>query len=448
MRLRRLVLGPLALLALAQPAAADIREFTLPTQPAGPSGITAGPDGNLWVAAAGSDRIARVTPTGAITEFVLVAGREPTDITMAGGRIFFTARNGDRIGRLDPSDANIQGSISEFIVPGAGSNPTAIAAAPDGNLFFTQPSSDQIGRMTPAGVVTENGSGGTSPTGIAAGPDGGLWYTLRGESNIGRNDTSNAMTGQFNPPLVPGLPSRFGNITSGPGGALWYVDSGLDHVRRITTAGGHSQFAAPAGSGLDGIAAGPDGALWLTAARSGKILRMTTGGAVSQYSLPSASSGPADIVAGPDGALWFTERLSGRVGRITTNTTPDALPTGPRGPAGPAGPSGPGGPGGPAGQSRLVLVAFQVSPRRPRGGRRLRVRFAITGAAQTSLRVQRGRGRARTVARKRVRRPGVTTIAWNGKIARKRARRGRYTLTVRATANGRTVNSRLRVRLR
>jgi streptogramin lyase len=447
MLLRRLVLGPIALFAVAQPAAADVREFTLPTQPAGPAGITVGPDGNLWVAAARSDRIARVTPGGAVTEFTLPAGREPTDITTSGGLIYFTEREGDRIGRLDPAAGNIQASISEFIVPGADSHPTAITPGPDGNVWFSQPDGDQIGRITPAGVVTETG-GGDSPTGIVGGPDDGIWYTTAGDSQVLRSTTAMVLTNIFRPPGLPSVPSRFGNMTNGPDGALWYVDSGLDHVRRITTAGAHSQFAAPAGSGLDGIATGPDGALWLTGARSGRIFRVTTGGAVSQYSLPNVHSGPTDIVAGPDGALWFTERLSGRVGRITTNTTPDALPTGPRGPAGPAGSPGSAGPGGPAGQSRVVLVAFQVSPRRPRAGRRLRVRFVITGAAQTSLRVQRGRARARTVARKRVRRAGVTTIAWNGKIARKRARRGRYTLTVRATANGRTVNSRLRVRLR
>ena len=45
-----------------------IDEFALPTLLAGPRGITAGPDGNLWVAESDVDQIARVTPDGVVTE--------------------------------------------------------------------------------------------------------------------------------------------------------------------------------------------------------------------------------------------------------------------------------------------------------------------------------------------------------------------------------------------
>ena len=302
---------------------------------------------------------------------------------------------------------------NEFAVPGAGSQPTGIAAGPDGNLWFTETGSDQIGRITTAGVVTE-----------------------------------------FTPPTLEQSASRLGAITAGPEGALWYTDAGLDHVGRITTAGAHSRFPAPGGSGLGGITTGPDGALWLTEGRAGRIARMTTSGAVSEYTLPTPGGGPAYVTPGPDGALWFTESLASQVGRITTDTAADALPTGPEGPGGPAGPTGPEGPQGPpgaqgpAGTTRLVLVAFQVRPSRPRAGRRLRVRFVITAAAQTSLRVRRVGGRTRRVARKNVRRAGIRTLTWNGRLGKRRARRGRYVLIVRATRQGRTVSSRLRVRLR
>src|SRR5829696_3131341 len=209
---------------------------------------------------------------------------------------------------------------------------------------------------------------------------------------------------QTSSPFPRWSPRPLGAIAQGPDGALWFVDEGLDHVRRITTSGGHTQFPGPAGSGLSGIASGPDGALWLTGARSGKIVRMTTGGGLSEYTLPTQGAGPTGITAGPDGALWFTERLSGAIGRISTDTLPDALPTGPPGPQGPQGSPGP------AGQSTLVVVAFQVRPARPRAGRRLRVRYAITGPADVELQVKRGRGRARTVARRSVRRAGAATI--------------------------------------
>jgi hypothetical protein len=169
---------------------------------------------------------------------------------------------------------------------------------------------------------------------------------------------------------------------------------------------------------------------------------MTTGGGLSQYTLPTGGAGPTGITAGPDGAMWFTERLSGAIGRISTDTAPDALPSGPAGPQGPQGPQG--APGG----TTLVVVAFQVLPARPQAGRRLKVRFAITGPANVALQVKRGRARARTVARRSVRRAGVGTLPWNGRLGRRRARPGRYALIVRAARDGLSASSRLRVRLR
>ena len=110
-----------------------------------PTGIAAGPDGNLWFTQQGnSGAIGRITPAGVITEFTagLSANAKPTEIT----------------------------------------------AGPDGNLWFTeQGNSGAIGRITPAGVITEFTDGlsvDSEPTGIAAGPDGNLWFTE--QANPGR----------------------------------------------------------------------------------------------------------------------------------------------------------------------------------------------------------------------------------------------------------------------
>jgi streptogramin lyase len=311
-------------------------------------------------------------------------------------------------------------------------------------LWFTEAGSAQIGRITPAGVVTNEFAvpgADSAPTDIALGSDEALWFTEAGSGEVGRITTAGVVS-EFPVPTLESLATQLGSIAPGPDGALWFLDRGVDHVRRITTSGAHSQFPVPSGSGLSDITAGPDGALWLTEGRSGKLARMTTGGGLSEFTLPTAGAGPAGIAAGPDGALWFTERLSGAVGRITTDTAPDALPSGPTGPTGPAGPRGP------AGEDRLVVVVFQVLPARPRAGRRLRVRYAITGRANVALSVRRGRGRARTVTRRTARRAGIGTLPWNGKLGKRRATRGRYVLTVRAVRNGRSASSRLRIRLR
>src|SRR5512135_2025924 len=48
-----------------------VTEFSLPTPNSRPYGITTGPDGNLWFTEFGSDKIGRITPSGAVSEFAL-----------------------------------------------------------------------------------------------------------------------------------------------------------------------------------------------------------------------------------------------------------------------------------------------------------------------------------------------------------------------------------------
>ncbi len=433
-----IMLGPLAPQALGA-----VSEFATPTAGAAPTGIVTGPDGNLWVAEARGSRIARVTPTGAMTEFTLPAGREPFDLAVSGGLLYFTERTGDRIGRIDPGaggDAAIQASVAEFAVPGAGSGPTGIAAGSDGNLWFTQPSADQIGRLTPAGTITEFAvpGAGSGPLGIVAGPDGALWFTERGSSEIG-SITTGGVFAEFRVPSLLSEPNDLGAITVGPDGALWFAVPGVDQIGRITTAGEQSRFAA--GNAVEGLVTGSDGALWFTAGSAGRIGRMTTAGTVAEYSLADPISGPSGITAGPDGALWFTERFASKVGAITTDTAPDPPAVPPTGPSGEPGP-----PGADAG---LSVVAFQVKPKRPVVGRRVKVRFAITGAAAVSLAVARGKGPGgEIVAANAVGAAGSGKLTWNGTLNGEAAKAGRYLLTVIAQSGEQSSESSIRTRLR
>ena len=95
-----------------------------------PTGITSGPDGNLW----------------------------------------FTEEQGSRVGRITPA-----GQITEFAVSAPGGLRNGIVAGPDGDLWFTE--QDGIGRITPSGQITEfsTGEGGYRDAGgIATGSDGNL----------------------------------------------------------------------------------------------------------------------------------------------------------------------------------------------------------------------------------------------------------------------------------
>jgi len=96
-------------------APAVLRTVSLPSL-AGPFGIAVGPDGNLWVTELDGGRIARVSPSGALTEFGprgavtgvkagvpphALAGPEGI-VAGPGGALWFTLHDGNGIGRIYP----------------------------------------------------------------------------------------------------------------------------------------------------------------------------------------------------------------------------------------------------------------------------------------------------------------------------------------------------------
>src|SRR5450432_2668287 len=161
----RAVSAGLALLGLFRGAAQAqlVTEFGFGTSisaSAGPTGITAGPDGNVWFTENNGNRIGRITPAGVVTEFSAgispFAG--PTGITVGpDGNLWFT-ESADRIGRITTS-----GVVTEFSAGiTSGAQPDGIAAGPDGNLWFTELTGNRVGRITPAGAVTEFSAGITA----------------------------------------------------------------------------------------------------------------------------------------------------------------------------------------------------------------------------------------------------------------------------------------------
>jgi virginiamycin B lyase len=288
------------------------------TANSGPSGIAAGPDGNMWFTEWDGSQIGRITPAGVVTEFSagITPGSHPNGIAAGpDGNLWFTEYTGNQIGRITPA-----GVVTEFSAGiTAASAPNGIAAGPDGNMWFTEQSGNQIGRITPAGVVTEFSAGitpGSQPAGIAAGPDGNMWFTEQSGNRIGRITPAGMVT-EFSAGITPG--SQPVGIAAGPDGNMWFTEDNGNQIGRITPAGVVTEFSAgiTAASSPAGIAAGPDGNLWFTEQTGNQIGRITPTGMVTEFSAGiTPSSAPNGIAAGPDGNLWFTEGGDNQIGRL------------------------------------------------------------------------------------------------------------------------------------
>ena len=307
-------------------SAQTVTEFPIPTASSNPTGIAAGPDGNLWFTESASNQIGRITTSGVITEFPLPnAASDPRGITAGpDAALWFTEHAGNRIGRITTT-----GVVTEYpLIPPAAA-PDGIATGSDDALWFTE--SNGIGRMTATGDFSEvawpNGCSGSA---LGAGSDGNLWTTCTIHQSVLRVTTAGSITS-----FPAFLSSAFPALTAGPDGDIWLtIKQGTlptvwtNVVGRMTTAGstdGQATVTPGEPSILPGIASGPDGNVWITATfrpRPAAIWRSTPALVLTEFPIPSATGSPFGIAAGSDGAMWFTEMDANNIGRITTGVVP------------------------------------------------------------------------------------------------------------------------------
>jgi virginiamycin B lyase len=287
------------------------------------SGITAGPDGNVWFFDVGQNLLGRVTPAGSITQFAVPATGAGSEgiVGAPDGNVWMVARgsmNGpDWILKVSPA-----GVVTRYpLANGVGAE--GITWGPDGNVWFTEFWVQKVVRMTPAGVMTEFPIPNPNPRGIVTGPDHNLWFVdgnLQHES-IARMTTTGVVTeyalgSNMTQQLQPY------NIVSGPDGNLWFSEIG--HIGRITPEGVITHFPLSGqNSSATGVAGGADGNVWFTNPGANTVGRITPTGAIRQYPLPARNAQPAGIAHGSDGRLWFTEAGVSRIASIGT-TVPEA----------------------------------------------------------------------------------------------------------------------------
>ncbi|HEU5252711.1 MAG TPA: hypothetical protein VFU16_05215 [Solirubrobacterales bacterium] len=284
--------------------AGSIVEYALPAG-SQPTGITAGPDENLWFTNCTSNKIGKITTTGTITEYPIGAGGGscPISITTGpDGNLWFSfASTSSKVAKITTS-----GTVTRYELSKAMNNGRVITTGPDGNLWFTA-TEGNIGKITTSGTFTPYASAG-QPHGITAGPDGNLWFTQFSGNKIVKSTTSGTMT-EYS---LPGSTAPYG-ITSGPDEKLWF--GAKNKVGKITTSGTITEYSLPVAGEVKGIDEGPEGLLWFAHTGADRIGKITTGGTITEYSL-AAGSNPWWVSPGPDGNVWFTLSGSDRIGMI------------------------------------------------------------------------------------------------------------------------------------
>jgi len=270
-----------------------------------------GPDPYLWSVQANGNKVGRISMDGTVTEYAIpTAGSQPLAIAAGPDRhMWFVESTGNKIGKISAG-----GVITEYPLPSPGSNPSDIALGPDGAMWFTEYDGGRIGRITTDGVITEF-AGAANANFLTLGPDGAMWFTELLTGKVGRITTAGVIT-KFDTPGANTYPEA---IVTGPDGNLWFCRFGANSIGRMTPAGVFTDFPVGAGTApAYGLVVGPDGNLWFTEFSGGKIGRITIAGVITEFAIPTAGTQPYDIAAGPDGNLWFAMYNKNKIGRITT----------------------------------------------------------------------------------------------------------------------------------
>jgi streptogramin lyase len=298
--------------------------------PGASSALTVGPDGNLWMIEPPSN-LAVIAPSGPppsqpqiLSSFYVptapIGSPPPSALegVTAGpdGAIWVTDQTEGGATRVTTSGAQL------FAFYPSNQTPAGITSSNDGTMWLASTSNETITNLTVGGAFTVSSQTPTNtPTRVIQGADGAIWFA---EGNkIGRIDPSGS-----GPPDEIATPSS-GNavdLCAEPNGDIWFTSNSTgSSISQITGTPGNytiaNTYAGAVGSQLTGIACGVDNAIWYLDASNahnavGRI-SLNTGNARTTYPIPDANFSAQYITVGQDGSLWFTSGNLPMFGHIT-----------------------------------------------------------------------------------------------------------------------------------
>ncbi len=316
----------------ASPAhSVTIEEYLTPTADSSPTGIDVGPDGHIWFTEINADKIGRLDPSNAepgtakgIVEYDLPEkNSRPNDLIVArDGTVWFSEMQGNRIGRLDPTT----GEIREYPVPTPGSEPHNLAEADDGAIWFLEFETNKVARLDPGtGDIVEYPVNEGHPHDLVLRGDR-VWYSQGGKfwaqiffSKLGALDPESGKVVQ-EIPISPEKAVPHG-MDQGADGTIWFTQLFANKIAKLDFSGGNPpdvvEYRVPGerSKGPHDLIVDDDrGWVWMTLNRADSIGRLDlsraqpgTDAGLEVFPTPTAKSHPNGLALDAEGNVWFTE---------------------------------------------------------------------------------------------------------------------------------------------
>ena len=304
----------------------------------GPGQVSVGPDGDVYVASAGSDKVVRFDPDGTfVRQYGLgVRGSAPGELHTPwgvavgpSGDVYVADSGNHRVVRFASDGTYLstwgsQGSAVEQF-----QHPEALAVGPDGDVWVLEKS--RVQRFDADGTFdTAWGNCCTGPAvlvesaGIALGPDGSVFVTSSTQDKVQKFSPAGALL------------SSFGTSGTGPGQFLGpkgiavttdgsvYVgerNASTNRVQRFDPVGDDYEHESsfPAGGQAQGVGVSPAGEVFVSTTAN-RVKRFSAEGAPvttwGEYGDGLARfDGPSGVAVLPDGGLVVADRRNHRVVR-------------------------------------------------------------------------------------------------------------------------------------
>jgi len=166
--------------------AESIFEYLTPTSDSSPAGLDFDSKGNLWFVEINGNKIGKLTPSEVvpgtskgIIEYVLPRpnSRPQYLIVSRDDTVWFSEMGGNRIGQLNP----ISKKIREYDLSTPNSEPHNLFESEDGMIWFTEFEANKIGRLDPkTGEIREYPVNEGNPHDLVV-DDEYVWFTQGGK---------------------------------------------------------------------------------------------------------------------------------------------------------------------------------------------------------------------------------------------------------------------------
>jgi virginiamycin B lyase len=306
-----------------------IKEYSIPTQNAGPEGICQASNGKIWFVENSANKIASMTPSGTFKEYTIPTAESGASGIVEGpdGALWFTESIG-QIGRMTTSGAFIELPVKAkyYAYPGE------ITVGSDKNIWFTEQSSTGIlGRVELHDVKKSDPLYQSIALSLEKQPQLGVEQNIPIEVQV-RDLKGKIITGKYpyavhlttTDPQNAGLPKT--NVTSSQEKvSVKFSGANADATIGATANGGArltpaavipstpQEFPLPSESYNMTLAS--DGTIWMCL-NDGHIATRAPDGTIHDYRATKSLAGCA-IVQAPDGNVWFTDYNNARIGKIT-----------------------------------------------------------------------------------------------------------------------------------